>query len=175
MFPSLILALREGLEAALVISILLGALRKFNQKQMYPVIWAGTAAAVALSLAVALALNWLGTEFEGTGEQVFEGITMLAAAGLLTWMIFWMSKQSRKLKPGLENDVRAATSHPGVFSLFSLALVSVVREGTELAIYLVAARLASDALQTILGATVGLAFAIVLGWLLFTTSYRMNL
>jgi high-affinity iron transporter len=107
-------------------------------------------------------LTWLGLGLEEPYEQIFEGITMFLAAGILTWMIFWMARQAQHLKDKLETGVRKAQSSAG--ALFALAFFAVVREGIELALFLTAAALASGASQTISGAALGLAASILLGW-----------
>ncbi len=175
MLPSLLLSLREGLEAALVIGIVLGALRKFNHAQLSPIVWTGAVAAGAASVATALILNFLGASLEGLSEMIFEGTTLFLAAAVLTWMIFWMARQSRNIKGELEAGVRQATSHSGKSALFFLAFISVLREGVELALFLTASALATSVNQTILGALLGLAGAALLGWALFATTLRLNL
>ncbi|HEY3312739.1 MAG TPA: FTR1 family protein, partial [Anaerolineales bacterium] len=95
MLPSFLLSLREGLEAALIIGIVLGALAKLKHTELNRTVWSGAAAAAAVSAAIAVGLSLLGLEFEGRGEQIFEGTAMLLAAGLLTWMIFWMQRTAR--------------------------------------------------------------------------------
>jgi high-affinity iron transporter len=173
--PSLLLSLREGLEAALVIGIVLGALRKFNHAHLSPIVWTGAAAAGAASVATALVLNLLGTSLTGPPEMIFEGTTLFLAAAVLTWMIFWMSRQSRNIKGELETGVRRATSQSGKSALFFLAFISVLREGVELALFLTASALATSQHQTVLGALLGLAGAAVLGWALFATTLHLNL
>ena len=175
MLPSLLLSLREGLEAALVIGIVLGALRKFNRAQLSPIVWAGSLVAVVASVATSLVLNFLGASLEGSSEMIFEGATFFLAAAVLTWMIFWMSRQSRTIKGELEAGVRRATSQSGKGGLFFLAFISVLREGVELALFLSASALATNLHQTILGALLGLAGATILGWTLFATTLRLNL
>jgi high-affinity iron transporter len=173
--PSLLLSLREGLEAALVIGIVLGALRKFNRAQLSTIVWAGSLAAGIASLATAMVLNLMGTSLKGPSEMIFEGLTLFLAAAVLTWMIFWMSRQSRTIKGELEADVRRATSQSGKSALFLLAFISVLREGVELALFLTASVLTTNLHQTILGALFGLASAAILGWILFATTMRLNL
>ena len=175
MLPSLLLSLREGLEAALVIGIVLGALRKFNHAQLSSIVWAGAAAAGAASAATALLLNFLGASLEGQSEMIFEGLTFFLAAGVLTWMIFWMSRQARTIKGELEFNVRRATSQSGKSALFFLAFIAVLREGVELALFLTASVLATNLHETVLGALLGLAGAAALGWVLFATTVRLNL
>ena len=94
MFPSYLLALREGLEIALMIGIVLGALKKINQPDFSKAVWLGAGSAAVVSLISALGINAAGAVFEGTAEEIFEGLTMLLAAGVLTWMIFWMQRQT---------------------------------------------------------------------------------
>ena len=91
MLPGFLLALREGIEVALVLGILLGALGKLQRLDLTLSIWSGVLAAVCGSILFALGLQLAGASLEGTPEAVFEGITMLLAAGLLTWTIFWMN------------------------------------------------------------------------------------
>ena len=175
MFPSFLLSLREGLEAALVIGIVLGAVHKMGRPDLKQVVWAGAGMAVIASIAVAVLLTLIGAEFEGRAEEIFEGFAMLAAAGLLTWMIFWMRSHARSLKSDLEDDVRLAAFRNGGRALFLLAFLAISREGFELVLFLGAAGMASNTLQTLTGAVLGLGVAVFLGWLLFATTRRLNL
>ncbi len=174
MLPSFLLSLREGLEAALIVGIVLSALRKMNRSDSAPAVWTGVAAAVIVSGAAAVALTLLGYELEDPAEAIFEGLTMLLAAGILTWMIFWMSRQSHTMQANLEAGVQKAASG-GRRALFVLAFVAVLREGVELALFLTAATFTSNATQTILGGLLGLGAAVLLGGLLFAASIRLNL
>jgi high-affinity iron transporter len=175
MITSFVLALREGLEAALIISIALGTLRRTGRADLKRSLWAGVTSAGLLSLIIALALRMVGEELEGTAEQVFEGVTMLLADGVLTWMVFWMSSQAVNAKSQLESKVSQAASLGGGGAVFLLAFISVLREGIELALYLIASSLASGGTQTLLGASTGLLAASLLGYLLYTATIRLNL
>ncbi len=176
MLPSFLLSLREGLEAALIIGILLGALRKVNRPDLKSAVWAGTAAALLVSLAAGGALAALGFSLEGQVEYVFEGITMLLAAALLTWMIFWMNRQGRFLRAEMEGKVRqAAASAASRGALFGLAFLAVVREGIELALFLTAAAFALQGGAIWLGAVLGLGTAVLLGYLVFSSTRRLDL
>jgi high-affinity iron transporter len=175
MLASLILSLREGLEAALVVSILLAALRKTKLTGLIPVVWRGIAAAIGVNLVAGLVMTWLGAEFQGRAEQIFEGTAMLAAALMLTWMIIWMRRQSVNLQKDLESGISQAAGQGNKWGLFWLSFLAVGREGLELVLFLAAARMTSTALQTTLGAVLGLSIAIVLGWGLFASSKRLNL
>lgn len=175
MFPSYLLSLREGVEAAVLIGIVLGTLRKLNQQQLRPTVWAGTISAMFASLIAALVLFRLGANFEGRAEEIYEGVTMLFAAGVLTWMIFWMQRQARSLKPDIEQDVRRATHQSGAKALFLLAFLAVSREGVELVLFLTATSMTTSVQQTLIGAILGLGTAVLLGWLLFATTIKLNL
>lgn len=175
MAASFLLSLREGLEAALIIGIVFGALHKMMRPELRCAVWRGAGVAVLISLLAAFVLYWIGAEFEGPAEQIFEGSAMLIAAGLLTWMIFWMQRHSGGLKSKLESEVHLATFRGGERALFLLAFLAVGREGFELALFLTASSFTSNALQTLGGAAAGLVLAGFLGYLLFATSRRLSL
>jgi high-affinity iron transporter len=174
MFASLLITLREGLEAALIVGIVLGVLRKLGRMERSRSVWAGVLAAVLVSVVVGLALNALGVAFEGRGEEIFEGVAMLLAAGVLTWMIFWMQRQGRQVQAELESDVRRAAYTGSSWGLFGLAFVAVVREGIETALFLTAAAFSATPAQTLIGGALGLVVAIVLGWLMFAAGKRLD-
>ncbi|HLE14361.1 MAG TPA: FTR1 family protein [Anaerolineales bacterium] len=175
MLPSFLLALREGLEAALIIGIVLGALQKMQRPDLNRYVWLGAASAVLLSVLAAVILFSVGASLEGAAEEIFEGITMLLAAGVLTWMIFWMQAHARTIKSELESGVRRATLRGGSQALFLLAFLAVLREGIELSLFLTAATFSTSARLTLAGGLLGLAFAALLGWLVFATTVRLNL
>lgn len=175
MFASFLLSLREGLEAALIIGIVLGVLVKLKRTDMNGVVWRGVGLAALLSLVAALALNLLGMEFEGRGEEIFEGIAMLLAAGVLTWMILWMKNHGSTLKSEIEEQTNQSALGKGQKALFALAFLAVFREGIELALFLLAARLTSSPLQTVSGALLGLISAAFLGWIVFSSTMRLSL
>lgn len=175
MLAAFLITLREGLEAALIVGIVLSALRKLGHADRSKPVWIGVLAAVAVSIIAGLILSALGIAFEGRGEQIFEGIAMLLAAGVLTWMIFWMQRQSRLVQIELEADVRQAVSADNRWALFSLTFVAVVREGIETALFLTAAALSTTPLQTIVGGGLGLLVAVALGWLVFAAGKQLNL
>jgi high-affinity iron transporter len=175
MIASYFLALREGLEAALIISVLLGTLRKLDRPQNKSTIWLGTGAAVLLSILVGYLLNLLGASFEGRAEEIFEGITMLLAAGVLTWVIIWMRNNSRKLNQQLESDVEQALLDNSGWALFSLAFLAVIREGVELAFFLTAAAVDVDGTTILVGAALGLGTTILVSILLFMSLIQLDI
>ncbi len=175
MLPSYLLSLREGIEAALIIGIVIGALRKIRRTDLAPALWWGVLSAAAVSVLAAVLLTLFGLELEGSAEKIYEGATMLLAAGILTWMIFWMSQQARTLKTELEEGVSKAAASTGRRAIFWLAFVAVVREGVELALFLTASIFATDVLQTAIGAALGLGTAVLLGWSIFAAIVRLDL
>ncbi len=175
MLPSYLLSLREGIEAALILGIVLGALRKIRRTDLAPALWLGAFSAVAVSLLAGILLTAFGMELQGPAEQLYEGLTMLLAAGILTWMIFWMSQRARSLKPDLEEGVSRASASTGKRAIFGLAFLAVVREGIELALFLTASVFATNALQTSIGAVLGLGTAILLGWSIFASMVKLDL
>ena len=179
MLPGYLLALREGLEAALVIGIVFSVLAKIGQKQLGRVIWFGIFSGIAVSLITAIILNRIGMEFEGQGEQIFEAIAMLLAAGILTWMVFWMRKQSNELKNQIELKVKQSVEYKneqkGKGAIFLLAFLAVVREGIELALFLLAIRLETKPLEVMMGVVLGVATAVLIGVVVFTSSKKLSL
>ena len=182
MLPTYLLSLREGLEAALILGIVLGALSKIRRTDLSPAVWLGTFSAVGVSVLTAVLLTAFGMSLEEEAEEIFEGITMLIAAGILTWMIFWMRKQARFLKGELEAGVNKAAATTGKRAMFWLAFVAVVREGVELALFITAAffagdqgQITSNITQTLAGTILGLGTAALLGWTLFATAVRLDL
>ena len=175
MITSFLLALREGLEAALVIGIVLGAIHRTGRPGLNRWLWAGVVSAAFISLVSALLLRAVDTELVGVTEQIFEGTTFLLAAGVLTWMIFWMRRESSSMRAKLENNVSIAARIDGGGALYFLAFISVLREGIELALYMTAASLTLSGIQTILGTALGLSAACFLGYLIYSTSIKLNL
>ncbi len=175
MLPSYLLALREGLEAALIIGIVLSVLRKMDRQKLNAAVWIGVLSAILFSGLAALILIWIGAEFEGKGEQLFEGITMFLAAGILTWMVFWMRKQTTVMKQNIESSVRLAAEGQGQKALFLLAFLSVAREGIELALFLLAIRGTTNPFQEYLGAGLGISSAALIGSAVFATTRKLSL
>jgi len=182
MLPTYLLSLREGLEAALIIGIVLGALQKIHRTDLKPALWLGTLAALGVSILTAILLTAFGMSLEGTAEKIYEGVTMLLAAGILTWMIFWMSGQAKNIKTELEDGVSKAAIGTGKRAIFWLAFMAVVREGVELAIFITAAffagnntNLGGNVILTLTGVVLGLGTAIILGWSLLAATARLNL
>jgi high-affinity iron transporter len=166
---------REGLEASLIVGIVLGFLAKTENQRYFRLIWLGTAAAVALSIALGAALFFSIGELEGRAEQIFEGAAMLSAVAVLTWMIFWMRRQAANIKRDLEAKLANAIAAGSAVGLASVVFFAVLREGWETALFLFAIGESSTPLATAIGATVGLAISISLGVAIYMGSRRLDL
>jgi high-affinity iron transporter len=166
---------REGLEASLIVGIVLGYLAKTENRRYFRHIWLGTAAAVALSIITGAALFFTVGELEGRSEQIFEGIAMLSAVAVLTWMIFWMRKQAVNIKRELEAKLAHAIAAGSAIGLASVVFFAVLREGWETALFLFAISESSTPWVTAIGAVAGLAISVTLGVGLYLGSRRLNL
>ncbi len=174
MLSALLITVREGLEAALMIGIVLSYLQQIGRRDRVPIVWAGVIIATGLSTLIAVGMRALGAELEEPFEQIFEGTTMLLAVAVLTWMIFWMRYQSRFLKSTLERNVQTAITRGEKWGLFGLAFFAVFREGLETALFLAANAFAADTQGTLMGALMGIALAIILGVLMYVYAVRLN-
>lgn len=169
---ALVIAMREGIEMALVVGILLAYLSRVRARSAHRWVWLGVVSAVLVSLGALALLNALDAELEGRNEQLFEGTTMVLAAVFLTWMIFWMLRNSRHLKGELQRSVQGVLDRGGMaWGIFLLAFFAVVREGVELALLLFAA----PGEGKLLGSVTGLAVAVVVGVLIYAFGRRIDL
>ena len=169
---ALVIALREGVEMTLIAGIVLAYLTQIGAKRAHRWVWLGVGAAAAVSLGFLAVLNAIDAEFSGATEQVFEGVAMLLAAGFLTWMIFWMLRQSRHLKGELQRGIQEVLTRGGAaWGIFALVFFAVVREGVETALLLFAA----PGQGKLLGTLIGLAIALAIGVLIYAFGRRINL
>lgn len=175
MLFSLLVTLREGIEIALVVTILLGYLRKIDQKQHFRQIWIGVGAAVLLSLAFGVVLEVTSREMNGRALETFEGATMLFAVAVLTWMVFWMKRQSAGISSDLRHQIDSALSGGSVFALSLLAFSAVAREGFETTLFLFAGSTEASGVQFVLGGVAGFAIAIAAGIVLYYGAARLPL
>jgi len=175
MYAGLLVTLREGIEAFLVVGILLGYLTKINQPQFKRYIWTGTIFGVLASAVLALLFQLLAIQFTGIAAEIFELLVSLLAVGVLTWMVLWMQKQSRTIRAELEQKVQIAISTGQVFALSSLAFMAVLREGLETALFLGALTVTMKDPFLLLGAIFGLLAAVVITYTIFRTTVRLNI
>lgn len=168
--------LREGVEAALVVAILLAYLNRLGVKSHVRWVWIGTISAAFLSLIVGVVIYNTVGGLEGRAEELTEGIIAFAAAALLTWMIFWMGKNARQLRGKLEAEAASAVEVGGVGALAAVAFVAVMREGLESALFMISTTVGETASgREVLGGTLGLLAAIGVGYLVYRGGSRINL
>src|SRR4051812_28112066 len=174
---SYLIGLREGLEATLVVSILLAYLVKSGRRrQLFPM-WIGVAAAIALSVLFGGLLTYTQTTLLADTEsrELFEAITSVVAVVLVTWMIFWMRRTARRLKGELTGKLESAV-RAGVLAVAGIAFVSVIREGLETALlFYAAAQGATSTAIPLIAISAGMLTAIVLGFCLYAGAVRINL
>ena len=175
MAQALVITLREGLEMALVVVVVLALLGRMGRRDQFSYVWWGVGAAILLSVVAGGLLFALGFAFEGRAEDIFEGVAMLLAAGVLTWMVVWMRRQARHIRGELERQVREAVAAGSTLTLASIAFLAVGREGLETALFLFTAVKTSTPFATFIGAVIGLVIAGLLGLGLYRGSRRLNI
>jgi high-affinity iron transporter len=168
--------LREGLEAALIVGILLAYVNRTSDRRESRWIWAGTLTAATLSALAGIVIYATIGSLEERAEEIAEGVIAFVAAGLLTWMIFWMGSQARHIKAHLESKVNAAFATGSAAGLAAIAFFAVLREGLESALFLISTTVGdeADGLQ-LLGGTIGLAVAVAVGYLIYRGGTRIDI
>jgi high-affinity iron transporter len=177
LLSGLLTGLREGVEAALIVSIILAYLAKTGNQRHFGKIWLGAGAAVAVSIVVGVVLLQTIGGFEEPAEQIFEGFAMVIAASVVTWMLFWMRRTAANIKGSLQAGVDRALVQGGILGLGVLAFTAVIREGIETALFLMgqATAAGTQAWSTLIGAIVGLAIAVAIGYALYRGAQVINL
>jgi high-affinity iron transporter len=177
MLATYLIGLREGLEATLVVSILIAFLVKSDRKDRLVQVWAGVGLAVVLSVFFGWLLSYTSTTLLQDYEQreLFEAITSVLAVGFVTWMIFWMRKAARSIAGELRSKLTDALA-VGSFAVAVMAFLAVVREGLETSlIFYSAAQLADTNGRPLYALIGGVATSIVIGYLMYATAVRINL
>ena len=160
MFSSLLIGLREGLEAALVVGILVAFLVRTDRRDRLGALWLGVGLAVALSLAVGAVLEFTAANLSDRALETFVGITSLATVAFVTTMVFWMQRTARNMRGDLEGHLSTALA-AGATAICITAFVAVVREGIETALFLWSnVRTNGDSFSALLGGVAGLALAV---------------
>ncbi|PTH88592.1 iron transporter [Streptomyces sp. A244] len=176
MFSNYLIGLREGLEASLVVCILIAYLVKTDRKDALKPIWTGIAVAIALAFGFGCALEFGSQELTFQAQEALGGSLSILAVGLVTWMVFWMRRTARHLKSELHGRLDAALAM-GTGALVATAFLAVGREGLETALFVWASiHAASDGTpRPLLGVALGLLTAVFLGWLFYRGALRINL
>lgn len=176
----LVTGLREGVEAALIVGIILAYLAKTGNRRHFGKIWVGTGAAIVISVAAGAGL-WMTLGGLGEpAEQIFEGVAMALAALVVTWMLFWMRRTAANVKGELHAGIDRALTEGGMWALGILAFTAVIREGIETSLFLLgqanaATQANAGAGGTLIGALIGLVIAVALGYAFYRGARVLNL
>ncbi|RMB61975.1 iron uptake transporter permease EfeU [Tessaracoccus antarcticus] len=179
MFANYLIGLREGLEASLMVVILIAYLVRSGRRHLLPRIWAGVAAAVVVSLTFGALLTWGPRRLTFQAQEAIGGTLSIVAVAFVTWMVFWMASHARGLSGELRGRIDVA-AEAGRFSLVLVAFLAVGREGLETALFLWAATQAAagttgSTSAPLLGALLGILTAVVMGIAFYTGALRINL
>ena len=176
---NLLIALREGLEAALVVSIIVAYLVKSDRRDALPKLWLGVGLAALVPLVAGAIMTWGPKTLTFQAQEILGGLLSFVAVGLVTWMIFWMGKNARELKGELEGSLSKTLAEGGSgWGVVWIAVVAVGREGVETALFVwatVRSSIETSIMQTTAGVVTGLVLAIVLGVLIYQGAVRINL
>ena len=173
MLASFLITFREALEAALIIGIIAAYLAKMGRKDLYRYLYMGIIGAVVASTGVALVFKFLYGELESTAEQLFEASAALIAAVVLTYMIFWMASNSKKIKGELQEKIDISISEGQMLGITTLSFISVFREGVETVLFLGTLAITSP-LDTLLGFILGVIAVALLSFVMFKGIHRMD-
>ncbi len=176
MFATFVIGLREGLEAALIVGIIAAFLKRSGPPGALRQMWAGVVVAVLLCLAGGIALQMVSSGLPQRQQEMLECVVAAVAVVMVSYMILWMRANSRGLKGELERVAGGALATGSAFALVAMAFLAVLREGLETAVFLLAAFQSSgSAMLAVVGAALGIAVAVVLGWLIYRGGVRLNL
>ncbi len=175
-FASYLVGLRDGLEAALVVTILLTVVSRSKRRDALFPLWTGVGLAVVAAATLGAILTYVATELlSGVRLEWFEAITSLIAVALVTWMIFWMRRSARTIKADLTGRLTEALGM-GPAAICALAFIAVIREGIEMVLLVFAsAQAAAQTSAPLIGVISGVTCAILLGWLMYAAVARVNL
>lgn len=175
MLAALLVTLREGVEAALIVAIVVAALARLGRKDLIHIAWTGVGAAVLVSLAAGLVLFATAGGLEGRAEQIFEGAAMFTAVGVLTYMVFWMARQGAAVASELRDRTARAAAAGSAGAVFALTFVAVVREGLETALFLFSTVRSTEPVAAGVGALAGLGMAGALGLAIYRAGAALPL
>ncbi len=168
--------LREGLEASLIVGIVSAFLVQRGERRALRFVWAGVVAAVVLCVGVAAALQAATQSLPQRQQEQLETVLALVAVAMVTWMVVWTTRNARTMRADLESSASSALARGSSWALVAMAFLAVLREGLETSVFLLATYQASGSNSTgALGATLGIALAVVLGYLLYRGGVRIDL
>jgi high-affinity iron transporter len=173
--PSFVIALRETIEAALIVGIVLAYLTKTNNKHLSKDVWIGVIVSIFASILGAFAFLQIYGGFEGDAEKLFEGVVMIIAVLVLTTMILWNFRHAKTIKIHLENKVQDVITGNKRFAIFSLIFIAVFREGIETVLFLGSITASETPVSVFTGAVAGIIIAIILAIGLFKGTLNLNL
>ncbi|MFD7836119.1 iron uptake transporter permease EfeU [Streptomyces sp. NPDC059761] len=175
MFGNYLIGLREGLEASLVVCILIAYLVKTDHRDRLTPVWLGIGLAVTLSLGFGAALQFGSSTLSFQAQELLGGTLSIISVGLVTWMVFWMKRTARNLKSELQGQLDAALA-VGTGALVFTAFMAVGREGLETSLFIwTAVQATGDGVRPLVGAVLGLLTSMVLGWLFYRGALKINL
>ncbi len=176
MFNAFMISLREGVEIAIVLAVILAYLKQIGNKEASKQVWTGTAVAIVLSILIAIGIFIIMGETETENFQaVLEGILKILSVIILTWMTLWMKRQSKDIASELKHQIDQALNNGSVWTLAFLAFISVIREGIETALFIVGSALETSVSGTIIGALIGFGLASIIGYLIYNGTNRLPL
>lgn len=175
MFGNYLIGLREGLEASLVVCILVAYLVKTGNQHRLPPVWAGVGMAIGLSLLFGALLQFGSSTLTFQAKEALGGSLSVLSVALVTWMVFWMRRTARHLKSELQDKLDAALAI-GTGALVITSFFAVGREGLETSLFIwTAVQATGDGVRPLVGALLGLATSVVLGWLFYKGALKINL
>lgn len=175
MLATFVIGLREGLEAALIVGIIAAFLKRDGNAAALRRMWLGVGLAALLCLGIGVTLSVLSGSLPQRQQEMLESTIGFVAVAMVTWMVLWMRNHSKDLKRDLGAAVGGALATGSALALVGMAFLAVIREGIETAVFLVAAAQTGSAVSTLVGAALGVAIAVVLGYLIYRGGVRLNL
>ena len=175
MLSTFIIALREGLEACLIVGILVAYIVKTNRQGYLKPLWTGVISAVIASIGLGAFLTRTSVSLSERGEWLFAGVTSFIAVALVTWMVFWMKRTARTLRNELHGKLDTAVA-TGPLALAGVAFIAVIREGLETSLFVYTNFQTVDSVtSSTIGLILGFAVSITLGYLIYKSAIRLNL
>lgn len=176
MLSSFLIFFRESLEASMICSIMLAYLRQMHRRDRFKDVWIGVGAAIVVAVVGGTLVFSTLRNYDGSTLQTkIEGITYFIACAVLTYMTFWMKRQSRNLKKELHAKMQVALTGSSIFAIAAIAFITVGREGLETVVFMIAIAFHSNAMSLSLGALIGILFGLTLSYMIYVLGRHVNL